>query len=389
MKKCGLHVLILRRQNSNKLMEQQIKDSKPAGWQAGILYRERRIRQTFPNLKNHTLHHLCLMVLAFMFCGCQSTDKDTALTAGATKVAFQDFFLTLQSKETAGTEELIFLAKEWRQLEQEASDGAMADTASTRKAHVSKERIALGDSIRRQMSRLINSRPRSLTDYLTVVRGLNDIEMDSLSKGLVAAIHRFYRNAGTTGIYPGSGKEVVQRYNRLLEDVLENGIHTKQDAFIFLKQEDVAFRSFLHHLPVLSTGNIPLGGITRNTGTVIRRIIGLVDTVPPVFGKSESVILLTMRNNRRLLQNAEASMESLKHVRIKDEGQAAAYLWMLLQPWITFDNFAYTLMDEEEWQTMDKLASKTPGALGKLKVEDSPFDISALPALLIEAFILG
>lgn len=369
-------------------MEQRMKFRKTVRWQAGTLYRERLKRQTFPILKNHTLRHLYLVALAFVFYGCRSTDKDTHLTAEETRIAYQDFFQKIKSQKTIGTEELISLTNEWRRLEQAASDGNLSDTASTQIAHASKELMVWNDSIRLQIRRLINSRPRSLADYLTVVRGLNDIEVDSLSMGLVSAVHRFYRKAGTADIYKGSGKETVRKYDRLLENTLKKGIHTKQDAFSFLMQEDAAFRSFLHHLPALSTGDIPMGSITRNTSVVIHRIIELADTVPPVFGKTEVVILLTIRNNRRLLQNAEACVENLKHLRIKDEGQAAAYLWMLLQPWITFDGFAYALMDEEEWRRVEGLAVQTPGTLGKLKIEDSPFDIGALPALLIETFIL-
>lgn len=89
-------------------------------------------------------------------------------------------------------------------------------------------------------------------------------------------------------------------YNKLLEGNLAKGLRTKEDAIDFLRQEDVAFRSFLLHLPSLSSGNTPLDGITRNTGKVIRGIIGLAGKEQPVFGKSEVVILLTMRNNRRL-----------------------------------------------------------------------------------------
>lgn len=370
-------------------MEQKMKTRKPVRWQTGVLYREGQERQTFPSLKNHTLRYLNLVLLVFAFYGCRPSDKDTHLTAEETRAAYQDFFQMVKSKETVGTEELISLTKEWRRLEQATSDGNISDTANIRNAHVFKDRIVWNDSIRLHMRRLISNRPRSLTDYLAVVQDLNDIVVDSVSMGLVSAFHRFYHNAGSADIYRGSGKEVVHRYNQMLEDALKNGIHSKQEAFGFLKQEDVAFRSFLHHLPVLSKGDIPMGDITRNTGDIIHRIIGLVDTVPSVFGKNEAVILLTMRNNRRLLQNAEACVEDLKHLRIKDDGQAAAYLWMLLQPWITFDGFAFALMDEEEWQQMEKLATRTHGALGKLKVEESPFDISALPVLLIEAFILG
>ena len=191
----GFHAIILRRQNSNKLMEQKTKTEEIAWWQAIILYRERQKRQTFPFLKNQTLCHLCLVALVLVFYGCQTADKDEPLTAENIRIAYQDFFQTIQSQKTVGTEELISLTKEWRQLEQADSEGQTSDTASIPYAHISKDRVVWNDSIHLQLRRLISSRPRSLADYIAVVRSLNDIKMDSVSIGLVSAIHRFYRKA--------------------------------------------------------------------------------------------------------------------------------------------------------------------------------------------------
>ena len=140
--------------------------------------------------------------------------------------------------------------------------------------------------------------------------------------------------------------------------------------------------------PLRELWNTPLDGITRNTGKVIRGIIGLAGKEQPVFGKSEVVILLTMRNNRRLLQNAEACVDGLSRLHITDNGQAAAYLWMILQPWISFDSFAYALMDEEQLHSMEKLAERMPQTLAKLKGIDFPLETEELPTILMKTFIL-
>ena len=118
-------------------------------------------------------------------------------------------------------------------------------------------------------------------------------------------------------------------------------------------------------------------------------IISLSADEHPVFDKSEIVILLAMRNNRRLLQNAEACLESLHRLHRTDNGQATAYQWMILQPWISLDGFAYALMNDEQIRTMEKLAEKTPKALAKLEGADFPLDADGLPTLLIKTFILG
>lgn len=299
--------------------------------------------------------------------------------------SYNELFMAVKSKKTVDLEELIALVQEWRELKASVLATLERDTT----AHADARHISLGDSINIQMSRLIDSRKWSYSDYLAVVRELNNVEMDSVSQKLVASVHLFYHDTGTAAPLKISAKEVIGKYNRLLDGSLAKGIRTKQDVIDFLRKEDVAFRSFLLHLPTLSTGNISLEGITRETGEIMHGIISLSANEYPVFGKSEVVILLAMRNNRRLLQNAEACIESLHRLPRTDNGQATAYQWMILQPWISLDGFAYALMDDEQMRTMEKLAEQTPKALGKLEGADFPLDADRLPTLLIKTFILG
>lgn len=370
-------------------MEQTESKGRLIKWQVKQPHISDGICHSLPTLKNHTVSIVCLLLMAALLLGCHPSHKDARTTAEEAMAAYNDFFQSLKGKRNADTDEIISLTKEWRKLDAAVSFALSSDTANNRHAHANSNHIALDDSIAVQMALLINSQKRSFADYLSVVRGLNDVEVDSLSQRLAGSVHLFYRKASAIPAYKGSGKEVIRKYEKLLESTLANSLRTKEDAIDFLRQEDVAFRSFLLHLPSLSSGNTPLDGITRNTGKVIRGIIALAGKEQPVFGKTEVVILLAMRNNRRLIQNAEACVDGLSRLRITDNGQAAAYLWMILQPWISFDSFAYALMDEEQLHTMEKLAERMPSALPKLKGIDFPWEAEELPTLLMETFILG
>lgn len=370
-------------------MEQTESKGQLVRWQVKPLRISGGNCQSLSTLKNHTTNIVRLLLMAALLLGCHPSHKDDLTTAEEAVAAYNDFFQSLKGRRNTGTDEIISLTKEWRKLDAAVSFALLSDTANNRHAHANGNHIALGDSIALQMAHLINNQKRSFADYLAVIRGLNDVEMDSMSQKLAGSVHLFYRKASAIPVYKGSGKEVIRMYNKLLEGTLAKGLRTKEDAIDFLRQEDVAFRSFLFHLPSLSSGNTPLDGITRNTGKVIRGIIGLAGKEQPVFGKSEVVILLTMRNNRRLLQNAEACVDGLSRLHITDNGQAAAYLWMILQPWISFDSFAYALMDEEQLHSMEKLAERMPQTLAKLKGIDFPLETEELPTILMKTFILG
>jgi len=344
----------------------------------------RGICHIFPTLKIHTFIFV-LLSMGIWLAGCHPGSTNFRNSVEDALASYNELFMAVKSKKTVDLEELIALVQGWRELEATVLATLERDTT----AHADARHISLGDSINIQMSRLIDSRKWSYSDYLAVVRELNNVEMDSVSQKLVASVHLFYHDTGTAAPLKISAKEVIGKYNRLLDGSLAKGIRTKQDVIDFLRKEDVAFRSFLLHLPALSAGNISLEGITRKTGEIMHGIISLSTDEYPVFGKSEVVILLAIRNNRRLLQNAEACIESLHRLHRTNNGQATAYQWMILQPWISLDGFAYALMNDEQMRTMEKLAEQTPKALAKLEKADCPLDVDGLPTLLIKTFILG
>lgn len=108
----------------------------------------------------------------------------------------------------------------------------------------------------------------------------------------------------------------------------------------------------------------------------------------PLFGKEELVILLTVRNNRRLLQNALVCLDEIRHNnRIADGNRSTAYLWMLLQPWISFDELSYALLSERQTNALRRLAKETPKAAKQLKSSGFPLEVDGLPALLIKSYI--
>lgn len=210
--------------------------------------------QSLSTLKNHTTNIVRLLLMAALLLGCHPSHKDDLTTAEEAMAAYNDFFQSLKGRRSAGTDEIISLTKEWKKLDAAVSFALSSDTANNRHAHANGNHIALGDSIALQMAHLINNPKRSFADYLAVIRGLNDVEMDSMSQKLAGSVHLFYRKASAIPVYKGSGKEVIRMYNKLLEGNLAKGLRTKEDAIDFLRQEDVAFRSFLLHLPCLVPG---------------------------------------------------------------------------------------------------------------------------------------
>jgi hypothetical protein len=114
------------------------------------------------------------------------------------------------------------------------------------------------------------------------------------------------------------------------------------------------------------------------------KIVSIPTTKSPFISRSEAVILLTMRNNRRVLQNAVRCVEDIRTGRISETDQQTAYLWMLMQPWMTIDSFAYGLLTREQTETLERLAAEMPQTLKRLSKAQFPMDTDQIPNTLIK-----
>jgi hypothetical protein len=85
------------------------------------------------------------------------------------------------------------------------------------------------------------------------------------------------------------------------------------------------------------------------------------------------------------MQNALQCVNDITTGKVGKDEQAAAYMWMLLQPWVSFDSYAFTLMSEAQLKTMRILATQT--CIAKLGYPDFPISPDDLPGLLIKTFI--
>lgn len=297
--------------------------------------------------------------------------------------AYADFLRKVKNAENITTGRLVELVRKWYALDDSVASCIIRDSLT---AHASAGLEIIHDSLRFYMGRLIDKRQWAFTDYLTIIESLNRVEVDTFSLPLVTSAHQFYAGLDSVPTYGTNAEQTVVQYQKMLGRTLKDGFQSKADIITFLQEEDMAFRSFLEHFPAY--GDIPLDDITTQTGKVIRHIIDLSMKEHPLFGKEELVILLTVRNNRRLLQNALVCLDEIRHNnRIADGNRSTAYLWMLLQPWISFDELSYALLSERQTNALRRLAKETPKAAKQLKSSGFPLEVDGLPALLIKLYI--
>lgn len=330
---------------------------------------------------------LPMFLLGMLVSACNGSDSEAKSfsDANAALEDYEAFLRSVSKQKTLSNSELVSSVLEWKAIDDSVTAAMFRDSVHTNRAVVDSTYFSLRDSITDKLTSLVDSRKRSFQDYLDFSLAVNRPRLDSLSNQLMMSAHRFYASMDSVPVFNMDNVSTIHRYEDILDDATRRGIHTKRDLFLFLRNEDRAFRSFLVHLPTL--GGIPLAKVRDSSSALMKEMVELCQGDNPAFTTSEVVILLTMRNNRRLLQNALQCVNDINNRKVKGGDQAAAYLWMLLQPWISFDGFALSLMSEAQIGTLKILATETPKCVVKLGKPQFPIDTDELPSLLIKTTI--
>lgn len=289
---------------------------------------------------------------------------------------YKSFYRTLQKKQTATTADLIAIIKKRNAIENVLFALDNIDSTS----------FSFRDSIDNAIFHLVDSNKRTLKDYLDITNETNGVQQDTLSRKLMASAHRFYNSLDSIPIFKLSNTGTVKTYERILNDAIQKGFKNKTDILTFLRKEDRVFRSFLVHLSTL--GNIQLTKVQENSAAVMKQMIKLTEEESPLLTTDESIILLTIRNNRRLLQNSIQCINDIQNNKVKGSEQETAYSWMLLQPWVSFDKLSFALMDEEQMKTCHVLAEETQKCTDKLTKTAFSIDEDKLSSILIKTIIV-
>lgn len=327
---------------------------------------------------------LTMMVTA-PSCSNNTRPNPGSRTPEETLADYSSFLNSLSSMKDVSTSELISCVKEWKAVDDSVTGSINKVSSFNDNDSLSSQYLTAKESTMAVILSLVDTKNRNFSDYLQCARELNYTRLDSATLESVNAFRNYFSKLDQLPVYNSTNKETIQYYEYLLNKTLKSGIETSQDLFNFIREEDRAFRTFLCHLPTL--GEIPLTAVRDSTKRVLSNIISLSGDDSFSLSSKEILIILTMRNNRRLIQNASQCIIDIEKKKVSACDQTTAYLWMLLQPWVSFDSFAFSLMDQHQWDEMEMLADKTPEILKRLKGAEFPVEPSLLPNILIKSLI--
>ena len=206
-------------------------------------------------------------------------------------------------------------------------------------------------------------------------------ELDSLKESAT----KFFKYLDKSPVFDKDVREGIANYSNFLLGSKAHGIKSKKELVAFLHEEDRHFRTFLANIDECSS--MGMTEITNNTADICSNIYKAASE--GILPTSETLVLMSMRTDRRLILNAQVCHDVLKRGKIKSANQANAYLWMMLQPYLSMDALAIAMLTLQQIQAMTDIAKDYPAIITRM--EGKHFvnkDVSnKIPAQLMRLYI--
>ncbi len=300
--------------------------------------------------------------------------------------ACQQELSRIRNMKNLPIEKLAAVTQNWITLQDSSFATLVRDTTVKYNSNISEYYFSISDSIREEITRLALEKKRSMSDvvFLKVhtARDRENIQKQKDYKNAVA----FYDNLDETPTFK-TAEESVNNYDSLL---LHRQTFQKEGELLeFIKEEDRCFRSLMEYLSEVNQKD--LENITAETSQIFQELYESTQANPDHPVSSRLLIYLSMRFNRRIIQNAEAVVRDIEHHKKLETYQVANYRFMLLQPFISIDSYSMSVITAEQEKKLAEIAEKLPKLLSQLDGKDfdksKKNDIEKLPEILTEYFL--
>ena len=239
----------------------------------------------------------------------------------------------LKEMDDVSVENLAKATSAWLEIQDSAYSVFSRDTTINLRSPVAMAYFVVSDSIRGELKRLAFANPRSLRDVmylkLNTATARKKIEKSDVYKEALD----FYDKLDKQDTYPNLTKTLIV-YSALLHNA--KPFKHESELLGFISEEDRCFRSLMKFLSQVS--NEQLQQLTDATA-------GIFDGLYSSVGRKvddvndRTMLYLTMRFNRRIVQNALACKQDVENGKKLSRLQRANYRWMLIQPFMAIDDY--------------------------------------------------
>lgn len=271
----------------------------------------------------------------------------------------------LKAERNVDAKKLTDLTANWLETQDSAYSAFSKDSTVTFRNPIALAYFMVSDSIRDQISRLASERQRTLSDVMYLkLNAVKDKEKIHGSQTYKDAIS-FFNELDKKETLP-SLEKTIPIYMKLLKNTKD--IKTEGQLLSFMSKEDICFRSIMQDLYRMPTSR--LQQLTEATNSALDGLYSIVSSGHNKVN-DRTMLYLTMRFNRRIIQYANACKNDVLNNRKLTQEQKANYRWMLIQPYMAIDDYSTATLTDAQQKELMQLSEDLPELLKKLETEKS------------------
>ena len=322
---------------------------------------------------------LPVLTIVVLLSACNKPDKYQFDTSRSAVETYRGFLSKMKATKTSNTKEFATSLKEWKEVNDTVYKFLVGDSAFIKYHNEANDYLLIHDSIRKELLRLSETWRYGYDDVLSIKEQTSAYKDDKELAEAVSLATPFFASLDSTAISVCDKVSILKRYRYFLTTTLSRGVNSRED--------DYMFRTFLHHLYEMD--DEPLADISRNTEAICRNIF--IAAREGRIPSKDAIVYMSMRTVRRLLQNSAECVENINRLEMKGKAQGNAYLWMIIQPFVSIDPFLLATMTPQERSRFEYIVTQLP----KSRRFADTFDINLsalnylLPQQLLKIYVLS
>ena len=295
-----------------------------------------------------------------LFYSCNNHEKYDFESSDEALNEYDNLYKTVRSQETCNAEQLASFINLWYECSDTVYKFIQKDPSFTAHAGLTMRFDSITDSIRTRLMELADNFTLSDVAYVKLHTSIygQDKELDSLKRHATV----FFSSLDSIPVYTGNIRDLLADYSEFLLSYKLHGYTQKMRFFDLSVWKTSSSEAFL--LPLTSAQLWVWRYITDMTANICDSIYK--EASNGKIKADETITYMSMRTGRRLLLNAKVCHEKLKRGIVKDSQYANAYLWMMLQPYLSIDALAITMLTPEQIRLMTDMAKDYPAIISRL-----------------------
>lgn len=312
------------------------------------------------NTQMSLIFHLIFLCSALLTVSCSSHEKYDFESSDEALNEYDNLYKTVSVQKACNAEQLVSFINQWYECSDTVYKFIRKAPSFTSHADLAMRFGSITDSIRTRLMELADNFTLSDVAYVKLHTSIygQDKELDSLRRHATV----FFSSLDSIPVYTGNIRDLLSDYSEFLLSYKLHGVHSEDALLRFIRMEDFFFRSFLASIDECSA--LGMADITDMTANICDSIYK--EASNGKIKADETITYMSMRTGRRLLLNAKVCHEKLKRGTVKDSQYANAYLWMMLQPYLSIDALAITMLTPEQVRLMTDMAKDYPAIISRL-----------------------